>query len=248
MPTFVDQPGVPLVNVSISCNKGAAQVALSQERYTVTGAATPPGSAEPMWQIPVCLRLPDGKTKCDLLDQKSEVFAVDGCPAWVMANAGARGYYRTAASPEIVREMAADVGKLQPAERIAMLADEWALVRAGRHDIGTYLDFASGLKGERTAAVAETLVSTLENIATDLTTEETRRRFAAWMSSLLSPALAEIGWTPKPASRTTLEHSAPPLCARSAQAEDPDGAARRRASWLIKSSRSPAPSTRRSST
>jgi aminopeptidase N len=196
MPTFVDQPGVPLVNVSISCTNGAATIALSQERYTVTGAANPRGSTEPVWQIPVCLRLPDGKTKCDLLDHQSEVVPVDRCPAWVMANAGARGYYRTAASPEIVRRMAADVGKLQPAERIAMLADEWALVRAGRHEIGTYLDFASGLKGERSAAVVDTLVSTLENIRTELTTEHTRARFDAWVSRLLSPALAEIGWTP----------------------------------------------------
>jgi puromycin-sensitive aminopeptidase len=197
MPTFVDQPGLPLVNVNISCANGSAMVALSQERYT-TGAAAPPVGAGQVWQIPVCLRLPDGKTKCDLLDQKSEAIPVDGCPAWVMANAGARGYYRTAAAPDVVRRIAADVDKLQPAERIAMLSDEWALVEAGRHDVGTFLDLASGFKRERTAAVAQTLVRTLAKIGSELTNDHTRTRYQAWVSSLLSPALAEVGWIATP--------------------------------------------------
>ena len=198
MPTFVDQPGVPLVSVDVSCAGGAAKVSLSQERYVIPepGRAATPGTQ--LWKIPVCLRLPNGKTICDLLDRRTETVALESCPAWVMANAGARGYYRTAASPDIIRKIAADVGMLAPAERIALLSDEWALVRAGRHDVGTYLDLASGFKRERTAAVVQTLVGTLATIGAYLTTDETRQPFNAWLSALLSPALADIGWTPAP--------------------------------------------------
>ena len=198
MPTFVDQPGVPLVSVDVSCAGGAAKVSLSQERYVIPepGRAATPGTQ--LWKIPVCLRLPNGKTTCDLLDRRTETVALESCPAWVMANAGARGYYRTAASPDIIRKIATDVGMLAPAERIALLSDEWALVRAGRHDVGTYLDLASGFTRERTAAVVQTLVGTLATIGAYLTTDETRQPFSAWLSALLSPALADIGWTPKP--------------------------------------------------
>ena len=74
-----------------------------------------------------------------------------------MANAGALGYYRAVYPPEMLRSFAGDINALTPAERIGLLADEWALVRAGRHDVGAFLDLAAGFKGERTAAVVSTL-------------------------------------------------------------------------------------------
>jgi aminopeptidase N len=218
MPAFVDQPGVPLVDVDLACKGSSGAVALAQRRYVITGAsdsarasadasdsarasAGSPASGSgqaPLWQIPVCLRLSDGKTACDLLDERKETTPIASCPSWVMANAGARGYYRTAAKPEMVRTLAANVPALAPAERMALLSDEWALVRAGIHDVGSYLDLASGFKTERTAAVMQTLVSTLANIGADMTTAETRRPYGEWMSALLSAVLNEIGWTAKP--------------------------------------------------
>jgi hypothetical protein len=33
-------------------------------------------------------------------------------------------------------------------ERLTLLADEWALVRAGTHDVGSYLTLASALGSE----------------------------------------------------------------------------------------------------
>jgi puromycin-sensitive aminopeptidase len=80
------------------------------------------------------------------LREKRLEIAFDGCPAWLMGNAGARGYYRAASSPAMVRTMAEKVETLSPAERMAVLSDEWALVRAGRHDVGTVLDLAAGFE------------------------------------------------------------------------------------------------------
>ena len=94
-----------------------------------------------------------GDTRCELLREKRQEVSFDGCPAWVMGNAGARGYYRSAAPPDMVRTMAEKIGMLSPAERMTVLSDEWALVRAGRHDVGTFLDLASGFRDERTASV-----------------------------------------------------------------------------------------------
>ena len=47
------------------------------------------------------------------------------------------------------------VAGLKPVERISLLGDEWWMVRAGRHDIGVYLDLAGSLAGDETAAVTE---------------------------------------------------------------------------------------------
>jgi aminopeptidase N len=115
-----------------------------------------------------------------------------------MANAGARGYYRVVNPPDMVNAIARDVGSLTPAERIALVADERALVRAGRHDVGTLLDLASGFKGERSPAVMGTVLDALKSIDLEMTTEDSRPKYHAWVASLLRPALEEVGWTPSP--------------------------------------------------
>jgi aminopeptidase N len=203
MGSFVDRPGVPLVTVDVRCDAERGTAALAQQRYISDPDATPasPGAAQAPaalpWKIPVCLRAPDGAPLCDLLDERREEFALRGCAPWVVGNAGARGYYRTETAPEAVRRIARDIGTLPPAERMTLLSDEWALVRGGRHDVAAALDLAFGFTGERNAAVMSTLVSTLGAIGSDLTTSETRRAFQRRVSSLLTPALAQVGWTPR---------------------------------------------------
>ena len=164
---------------------------LSQERYFRDSA--PAGAAAPLWQIPVCLQSSSGDSRCEVLQQKRQEISFNGCPAWVMGNAGARGYYRAAISPAMVRTMAEKVETLSPAERMAVLSDEWALVRAGRHDVGTFMDLASGFTGERTAAVMQTLGTLLRAAGEEFATGSTANMYRAWVGKLIAPALRDVG-------------------------------------------------------
>ena len=184
MSTFVDQPGVPFVSAAITCNAGHGSIAVSEENV--------PGKS---WTIPVCVKLPGGKTSCEIVTDRPVTIAAEACPAWAMTNAGARGYYRMMNTPDVVKHLAADVGSLSPAERIALVSDEWALLRANRHDVGTFLDLAAGFGSERTAAVMEAVAGPLAAIGDDLTTEATRKPYRAWVASLLKPALDAVGWS-----------------------------------------------------
>jgi aminopeptidase N len=192
MKDFVDQPGVPLVDAALVCagSRGAATIA--QERAPAPGAPADQG----VWNIPVCVKIPAGKGTCAVVGPKPASLPLNSCPPWVMANAGALGYYRSVYPPEMLRSFARDITALTPAERMGLLADEWALVRAGRHDVGAFLDLAEGFTGERTAAVVSTLAGALAGIAEDLTTDATRAAYRAWLSSLLRPALQDVGWSP----------------------------------------------------
>ena len=60
-----------------------------------------------------------------------------------------RGYYFTEYTPDAVRALAASAAGLKPVERISLLGDEWWMVRAGRHDIGVYLDLAGASPATR---------------------------------------------------------------------------------------------------
>ena len=192
MASFVDQPGLPLMSVEIRCAGGKPRAVLSQDRYFRDPAQASVRSGQ-LWQIPVCLQTSSGDSRCEVLRTKRTEIHFDICPAWVMANRNARGYYRAATAPAMVRRMAAKIETLTPAERMAVLSDEWALVRAGRHDVGTFLDLATGLRDERTATVMETLASLLEAIGEEFTTAATRAPYRAWVNRHIAPALAEVG-------------------------------------------------------
>jgi aminopeptidase N len=114
-----------------------------------------------------------------------------------MANADGRGYYRVVYAPEMIRALAHGVDRLAPTERITLLSDEWALVRLGRHEIGTFMDLAEGFRNERTPEVLNTLFEGLAVIHETLTTDASRLKYRAWVASLLKPAMTEIGWRPR---------------------------------------------------
>jgi puromycin-sensitive aminopeptidase len=198
MATFVDQPGLPLIAIDLRCAPEGNRAILSQERYSRDPGQSKTAAAQ-LWQIPVCLHSSSGDTRCEMLRERRKEVSFDSCPAWVMGNAGARGYYRSAISPDMVRTMAEKIGTLSAAERMMVLSDEWALVRIRRHDVGTFLDLASGFREERTASVMKTLTSLLAMVGDEFTTGATRGAYRAWVGKQIAPALADVGLPGRPA-------------------------------------------------
>ena len=196
MSTFVNQPGVPLVSLDLRCAGNTGTVKLNQQRFAL--GPRPRNLGGQLWNIPVCVRLPDGKTECHVLDARQASFTVAGCPAWVLGNAGALGYYRVAYPAPMVRRIAANVESLSPSERISILSDQWSMVRAAREHIGVFMDLASGFATERNGAVMQTLAGMLTTIAEDLTDRASRDAYRQWVSTLLRPAMQEVGWAPGP--------------------------------------------------
>jgi aminopeptidase N len=202
MPTFVNQPGVPLVTASLVCDKGLPTAAFSTERFLVDPALQTATSPE-RWQIPMCVKTPTGSSPtCAVVAMPMEsvrVAAGGSCPSWMFANAGAQGYYRTAYSPAMLRAIAAHVETdLTAPERLVLLADEWALVRATRHSVAEYLTLASGYAREPSHGVLAEVARRLHFVHDYLTAETSRSQFEAWVRTLLRPTLREIGFSSRP--------------------------------------------------
>jgi alanyl aminopeptidase len=129
--TFLDQNGVPEVGVALECSKRGARLALSQRRLSAFGAS----AADQQWQIPVCARYGTGqasRTACTLLTERQGLLELQqACPAFVVANAGGRGYYVPAYSPDFFARLAKHRDALTPAEYASVLYDLRSLVRAG---------------------------------------------------------------------------------------------------------------------
>ena len=128
--TFLDQNGVPRIEIALQCTSGGAKLALSQRRLVPLGA---PEHRDQRWQIPVCVRYGDraaSRDACTLLAEKSATLALQGsCPKFVMANAGGRGYYVADYRDDLLVRLEANRIALSPPEYAGLLYDLRALVR-----------------------------------------------------------------------------------------------------------------------
>lgn len=199
MPTWVQQAGLPIINVKAQCAGNFTNVTLSQKRYYFdrTKFSEP---NDQLWEVPLCLRgSADEAPKCELLTKREETLTLPGCSTWVLGNAGAAGYYRVGYQPELVRDLANSAEtKLSPAERISLENDIWASVRVGREPVGDYLAFAQGLQPDRNRAVLEELLGGLDFIDRYMLNDNDRDTYRSWLQGLLSPIMKDVGWEPKP--------------------------------------------------
>ena len=207
MPTFVKQPGTPVISVSTQCSADTTTVSLVQQRYFYDRSLfdrAASGGGNGLWQVPICLKdkstaSSKSEQKCELLSDKRASFTVKGCAPWVLANAGATGYYRSSYSPDALRNMARSAETaLTPEERIMLLSDAWASMRVGRNSIGDYLVLAEGLQTERNRAVLEQLLDQLEYVGKHTTDDSDREAFQVWLRQLLAPVAHDLGWQSKP--------------------------------------------------
>ncbi|MFI5104856.1 MAG: M1 family aminopeptidase, partial [Terriglobales bacterium] len=199
MPTWVEQAGAPMLSVKAQCTGNQTTVELAQARFFNDPELLKAGSPE-LWQIPVCIKTASGgNARCELMTQKQQAFKVNGCSPWVFVNAGGQGYYWSAYSPELTAKLA-DVAEqaLTPQERVSLLNDEWALVRAGKHPISQYLSLAQGMRSDHTRQVVQQIAERVEFMANFLVEPADQNAFRAWVRNQFRPMLNEIGWNAKP--------------------------------------------------
>jgi len=192
---WIRQAGFPLVAVE---RRGAA-VRLGQRRFL-----SEPGAAEPgAWPVPMVLRFADDRgpraQRVLLRGPASEVaLEARGEVRWVCANGGATGFYRVDHGAAGVAALARHLVDLEPSERISLLSDEWALLRAGLREPEPFLDLLAAFAGEDDRAVLDELVNRLGAIEHRLPGEGARARFRAFAAAMLAPGLARAGWDAAP--------------------------------------------------
>ena len=133
--TFLNQAGIPMVTEAIDCSGPKPVLRLSQKRSLPVGA---PPTGEQTWQIPVSVRYRDDgglhEQRALLTSKQSEVPlpAARGCPAWLLGNSEAAGYYRVRYEGALLdRLFEGDEKDLSVSERVSELGNVNALVGTG---------------------------------------------------------------------------------------------------------------------
>ena len=87
---------------------------------------------------------------------------------------------------------------LTPDERIALIGNEWALMRIGKHSVGDYLALAAQLKNTPGSTLLAAFGKHLQVINDYLVTDADRPAFQAWLRTQFSPVLQQLGYSGRP--------------------------------------------------
>jgi aminopeptidase N/puromycin-sensitive aminopeptidase len=188
MESLVAQPGAPILTFSVPAD---GKVSLSQRRFFLSPSIQPDPAQK--WTLPVCFGL--GKSRdCQLLTPTDSSLKIPSGGLF-FANAGGKGYYRSAYP---ANEYAALVAKVEtglaPTERIALIGDEWAQLRANKATVGDYLNLVSAIKDDSSADVVGASLGGVNTIVERVaSTPEERNGLAAWIRSNFAPQSAKLG-------------------------------------------------------
>jgi len=195
--SFLNQPGVPQVEVSLRCEAGRPPAL----ELTQSGKA---GKTDAMWQIPVCARYP-GKhneaTSCTLLAARQGQLVLDDaatCPAWVNANSDARGYYRVRYLGNLFEKLLATPQALTRAERVALLGDLGAQARSGASSYADVLAAASKLADDPSFHVAASTIDWVVQMPdAQLLSEVHRPNYARFVRDTYGARAKRLGFAPR---------------------------------------------------
>lgn len=197
MESLIAQRGEPILEFGIPAN---GQVPVDQQRFFLS----PSMQADPAekWTLPVCFKS-DGGSNGEAQDCQVLTPSLHSLPApeanLLFANAGGKGYYRSAyARPQYEALVAHAETGLSPDERISLAGDEWAQVRADKATVGDYLNLVGALKSDPNADVVSIASGRMAAIADRIaSSQEERDALAAWVRRTFAPAYAKLG-PPRP--------------------------------------------------
>jgi aminopeptidase N len=198
MPTFVMQPGVPLLTFSNAFAVGSEKLQFTQRRFLISGGDQQ-GDSE-LWQIPVCVKTGSASANfCATLVQRTQPELITGRPAWTFVNTGAKGYFRVAYTPDTLKAIAAiaETGLTGP-ERIALVEDTWAMTRADRNTVGDFLDVSRQLRSEQNRHVVDLLASHLRYVGDSVVPMAEQQRFQSFLRAQFTPLVNDLGWSSRP--------------------------------------------------
>jgi aminopeptidase N len=187
--SWTEQPGFPLVNVTR--NFGALK--LTQERFSMGTSKVPPLS----WSVPVRLGAPVTTVSPTVQLLGPEPLDTGIATALVKANWGDAGYYRVRYDAAQFKAITTNVGLFPEADRLNLLNDTWALVKAGRESITTYLNLAKEFHDDPSLTIAQNLADRLSEIDRLARDSGKTESFRAWTRAFFQPQLKKLGWDAK---------------------------------------------------
>ena len=196
--SWIGQAGFPLVTLA----RNGRALRVRQERF-FADPRVPAAKRRQRWPVPLVVRLAGGERGTRALVQKaSDTVALPApAPAWCFGNADAGGFYRVRHDPATEAALRGALDELGAVERLALVGDQWALVRAARGTVETFLDLAAALAAEPDHDVIDGVAAALGTLDDQVVEpgSEAQSALRSWIARRFGPALSALGWASAPA-------------------------------------------------
>jgi puromycin-sensitive aminopeptidase len=196
---WIKEPGHPVVHVTASREGDGLRLRLRQERFYADPNVRE-GRRPQAWPVPLVIKFgTNGGTaeRRELLGAEAAELTVRGA-RWIFPNGGASGFYRFTmddASLQALLESAQEA--LSSHERLMLVDNHWALLKAGMVSVEQYLAVLDGYRTEADRAVISTIADQLSWLSTHVVADEIRPRFERFVDAYYRPQFEALGWEPR---------------------------------------------------
>ena len=196
MESLIAQPGAPALTFSEPAN---GKVAVSQKRFYLSASIQP--DAAQKWVLPVCFKSDSAASTdrhCEVLNPDTTSLRIPSSSVFY-ANAEGTGYYRSIYPEGVYKALVAHVEtNLVPTERIGLVGDTWARLRANKASAGEFLDLVASVKDDPDSAVLATALDGVSAIYQRVAaSSEEKSELAAWVRKTFADRYAKL---PPPAA------------------------------------------------
>lgn len=181
--TYVERPGVPLVDVKAECTS-KPRIVIDESKRALPAGVTDP--APQPWTIPVCVRYGDAK-RSERACGTGEI-QTTFCPTWIVPNADANGYYRS-----VVSAKQSAGAKLSVPEKMMAFSDLRAMVERGQAEIDAVLTAMPAMLADKDPRIGRWALAATD-IRFGALEEPLHQAALAWLVRTVGPTARALGW------------------------------------------------------
>jgi alanyl aminopeptidase len=196
--SFVEQPGVPRIDVALDCTTAKPELHVQQERFLPGAAVTP--APRQKWSAPVCVRYEgqaSDKPFCTVLNdvRNSIALPVNTCPGWVLPNPSGVGYFLSGIDGSLLKGLVK--APLTGAEVVSLAADLSTLARSAAFSLDQVLEMAAGYAADPRPEVAKAAAEAVSGMHTAIFDANGRIQLMLWVNRHFAKRALQLGWQPR---------------------------------------------------
>lgn len=196
---WIKEPGHPLLVLQVHADRSGLRVQVQQERFFADPEAARAGAAQ-TWPVPVVWKFGTAegiREERHLLTSARGEFFLPGA-LWCYPNGRASGFYRFLLDGGALQALVPRVQEaLAEHERLNLLDNQWALLKAGRLTLHAYFALLEGFRSERDRAVLGALAEQLGWLWLHALPAAEEARFAQYVEAFFRPHWQTLGWEPR---------------------------------------------------
>ncbi|MGH7789583.1 MAG: M1 family metallopeptidase [Candidatus Binatia bacterium] len=192
---WIKQPGHPL----LSFTARGDTLHVDQQRFHADPTAA--GDRTVLWPTPVVIRYGTAAGVQEhrvLIDTRDATVHLPDAQ-WFYPNGDGAGFYRFALDDASLERLVPVLqSALNAPERLALVGNQWALVKAGKVAVDQFFAMLAGFRSETDRAVLSAITERLYWMSTNLVDDAARDAFERFAATFFRPHLDALGWTPRP--------------------------------------------------